>query len=184
MTHSNSGGSVVSVVLLPNEEDSKALIRCSAAIGNVAPSAIALNEASLPHITIAQFFAAPGETERLWQEVKNYKGTVTELTSIGLAFVPGKSRDETWVALDFMKSRAVTTLHEAVLASNFAHCHEMNNGPGDMYWPHSSLALLEGRRAIGLPLGSLGVFRRPFTGLTLAVGLNGPNMTFAKVSFL
>lgn len=176
--------SILSVVLLPNQEDSAALIGCSAAIGNVAPSAIALSNTSLPHITVAQFLAEPSEAEALWHEVEGYKGAVAELTSVGLAFAPSRSRDETWVALDFMKSRAVTALHEAVLAGAFAHNHQMpHNAVGDMYWPHATLALLSGRQAVAVRLDQSGIFQRAFTDLALAVGSNGPHMTFAKINF-
>ena len=126
--------SVISVVLLPSAEDAAEMTRCSAAIGEAMPSAIRLGEEALPHITIAQFFAEPEEAPVLWKEVSQYQAAVSELTSIGLAFVPGRSRDETWVALDFMKSHAVATLQEAVLATKFARDHPMNNGSGDHYW--------------------------------------------------
>jgi len=173
--------SVISVVLLPNAEDSRALTACSNVINGVAPSAVVLSGQCLPHITVAQFFAPTDKMGDLWQEVQQYKDTVSELTSIGLAFVPGRSRDETWAALDFMKSRAIATLQEAVLATRFARNHPMNNGSGDQYWPHVTLALFGGRQAVGLPLTPFPIFRRQFGGLRLAVGVNGPNLTLATV---
>lgn len=177
----DKSGSVISVVLLPCQEDSRMLIQLSAAIGKAAPSAIELSATTLPHITIAQFFAQTSEAEQLWHEVVRYKESVSQLVSNGLAFVPSASRSETWVALDLMKSKAVAGLNEAVSATGFARTHKMNNGPVDMYWPHITLALIAGRQAVNVDLEDSNAFRRTYAHLTLAVGVNGPNFTFTNV---
>lgn len=173
--------SMISVVLLPNQADTQALAACSAAIGHNTPSAIALGSGCLPHIIIVQFFAEADEAQQLWNEVQGYKDFVDELASVGVSFVPGRTRDETWAALTFMKSDAVAALQAAVLATGFAAAHQTNNGTGDSYWPHVTLALLSGRRTTALELGPHPICRRAFTNLTLAVGINGPNMTVARV---
>jgi hypothetical protein len=176
---------VVSVVLLPNGEDSKAVTECSAAISQATHSLITLDESHLPHISVAQFFAPYEAASALWEEMNHLKTEVSELVSTGISFIPGRERERTWVELGFLKAAALVELQEQVLQTNFASKYELHigTGTGDAYRPHITMALLDAKRSVGIDLAPYPIFSRPLTGLRFVVGINGENYTFTKALF-
>ena len=173
--------SVISAVLLPKPEDAEALIYCSEAISDMTQSAIRLGAQSPPHITVVQFFAEAEKAARLWQEIQYLHDRVSAVTSTGLCFLPERSRNNTWVELSLFRSDAISKLQAAILTTEFAQHFEVNNGQGDSYRPHVTLAMMAGRRSIDLDLSQFTIFRHTFEDLRLAVGINGDNLSLQSI---
>lgn len=175
--------SYLSVVLLPNEVDVRALVACAEAVCTGREAVIKAGGNSLPHITIGQFPASVDEAADLWGEVQACEGMVTNLLSGGLLFTPNTTVDKTWVMLQFLRSGRLEALQQAVIATSFAQSHALENKIADAYNPHCTLALLEGAYLPALDLTSFALFRREFSALKLAIGQNGPHMSLTKVLY-
>lgn len=174
---------IISVVLLPNSEDSQALIEYSKRLADRAFTAIQLGaDMAIPHITVAQFEVEQDITERLWQSVRSLRSLVTEMSSTGLGLVPGRIRSESWVELLMLKSEALRGLQQDVSESSFCQDYSIKSSYGDTYRPHCTLGLLAGFTIPELDLES-SIFNHQYTGLTLAAGINGKNYTFDQIRF-
>jgi hypothetical protein len=178
----NNQPAYLSVVLLPAETDSRALIELSRLVATAQPSRIVLGSLALPHITVAQFEAPTDQAARLWAEVGQWRGQL-DLLSGGLNFTPDRARPQLWAELQFLKSAGLAELQAKVLATDFAQRYRLHNHAGDAYRPHCSLALYDGLTIPALDLSGISLFQRPFTGLSVAVGLNGDNFTFKGPPF-
>lgn len=175
--------SVISVVLLPTEQDGEQLIELSNKINESAESLIKLGENFLPHITLVQFKAPPEETKNLWAEVQNLKRNVTSITSAGLSFVPDSRSDLMWVELSFLKSDLLRELQAEILGTAFAQKFGQNRGIADEYRPHCTLALLKNRTIPQLNIEGLRALKKNYESLTLAVGINGEHFTFTQAQY-
>jgi|GEM_PF-5645059 len=174
---------VISAVLLPNADDSKRLVDCSASINSQADSLIQLDSTYLPHITIAQFIAPAEEAVNLWKEVEHLAGGVTEITAAGINFHIDNRDDMMWMDIHFVKSVAVAELQQQVCQTAFARSFKPSNSTGDSFRPHCTLALFPGHAIPALQLDDLELLTMTYTDLTFAVGINGKHWTFTEISF-
>lgn len=175
--------SYLSVVLLPNDADTEALVACSNTLSTGREAVVLAGGNSLPHITIGQFPARVDEAADLWSEVQTCEGMVSDLFSGGLLFTPNTAGDKTWVMLQFLRSGRLEALQQAIIATSFAQSHALENKIADSYNPHCTLALLEGTHIPDIDLAPFALFRRGFANLKLAVGQNGPHMSLTKVLY-
>ncbi len=175
---------MISAVLLFSEADNNALVDFSKQINKRTDSLIKLDGHFLPHITLAQFAAPDESAEKLWQNIEYLKGGVNKLVSGGLTFAPTPQHNQLWVELQFLKSTALANLQSEILKTDFAADAELHSsGAGDNYRPHCTLALLKGQTISKLELPNVEIFKRGFSNLQLAVGLNGENFTFVDTKF-
>jgi len=143
-----------------------------------------LSAIAIPHLTITRF-AAPAEAlPELKQEMYQFADSITSLHSWGLRFTPDAHQNEMWVDLQFLKSPSLSELQASIAKTDFAHKYAIHNKQGDIYLPHCTLTILEGKIIPVLDISSFNLFHRDFEGLRLAVGINGDHLTLATAQFV
>lgn len=180
----NQAASYISVALLPNQADSSELVTCSESLSKATKSAIVLGPHALPHLTVTRFAVAESAIEELRTDLHKLSTKITTLLSGGLRFTPDPVEDRTWVDVQFLKPATLDVLQAEIASIPFAQKHRIHNKQGDVYAPHCTLALLEGKKVPAMDISSFDLFRRPFTELQLAVGVNGDNLTLLSAEAL
>ncbi len=176
--------SVVSVVLLPTEAESKQLCACSAALNEVAHSDLVLDGVTrLPHLTVVQFEMPVTDAEELWSQVQHLRGVATELLSECIAAAPNSAGDKLWVLLQFLRSTQLDTLQKQVMATDVAQRYPARTELGDAYNPHITLGRTAGSTLPPLDLAQFNLLRRKFAGFALAVGQNGDGVALTRVLY-
>ena len=167
----------LSVILLLSDQDESMVRALSAAVCAGGQAISRLDSAHMPHLTVARFVAPPEEARSLWDEVQKHRGMLGTLTSEGLCFSPYSDGDNTWAMLQFKHSNWLDELQRAATTGDFASHHPVNNKTGEAYNPHCTLALLGGTSTPQVDLSKFPLFRREFSELSLAVGVNGPHQS-------
>lgn len=175
--------STVTAVLLPNRKDTLTLIEASRILSSRVSSLIRLGESELPHITLVQFPAELEQTQALWQSISGLTARIVELQPTTLAAIPDNANDVTWLELQFEKSAAIRELQRSILESEFGQSHQAINGVGEAFRPHVTLGLVQGNGVAEDVFDNLPSFEQIFTGLKVAVGVNGPNYTFNHADY-
>ena len=172
---------MVSVVLLiVNDDLNKELHYLSQKFSGI--SLFGLNQDNLPHITLAQFSASPEESNNLWDQVKNLKNAVHELSVGGVNLSPSFNHRQTWIELQILNSVALRELHQSVINIEFSKSHELINASNDQFRPHITLGLVDSLKFdinFNFDPRYL-VFKTPIK-VRLAVGINGEYFTFNKI---